>query len=94
MLTFSCDHCGTSKEYTPSTVNQIGGETQNLRGFIVCKQCAEDFKGISTQVKEYADKKREELENAFFNIKPEELKEIVEKAGEELDQVLKDLSSK
>lgn len=66
MLIFTCDHCGESKEFT-SNIPQINRETMTVEGHTVCMECHAKYSNIEKEVKAFADEKREELKNAFFN---------------------------
>lgn len=67
MLQFTCDHCETVKEYTQQTLSQVQRDTVSIKDFVVCKECAEEYKDITKKVQEFADAKRKELEAEFFN---------------------------
>lgn len=67
MLSFTCPACGIVLEYTMQTMRNIQRDTTNIRGIQVCNDCGERYKGINQQVQIFADQKRKELEEAFFN---------------------------
>lgn len=89
MLKFQCPHCGVEKEYNRSNLNQLQRDTAEIKGHVVCNGCNEEYKDINRLVQEFADQKRKELEEEFFNVKPVDIDKQLDKLVEE-DESKKD----
>jgi|6_EtaG_2_1085325.scaffolds.fasta_scaffold68303_2 hypothetical protein len=86
MITFKCDHCNKEKQFERNKVNDIKNEAKDLREHTVCGECFTEYQSIDRQVKQFAEVKRRELEQSFFNV-PEVATKIEEAINEVLAEV-------
>ena len=77
-LKFECSHCSKEEEYTIQEARSLQSKVKELRGHTVCPDCFIKYNTIDSQVKTFAEQKRKELEDIFFNTKPEVEEEVKE----------------